>query len=268
MSESAPSAYDAAAHTFDDHRELPTGVPEAIRPAVWASAGVTPRGRVLDLGAGTGRVGRTFVAAGDRYVGVDASLGMLGEFAAHLKRAGALSCLAQADGERLPFADGTFDVVLLIQVLSGAQGGRRLLMDARRVLRPAGALVVGRTNKPEEGVDARLKRQLAVILSDLGVEPDGPQGRRSGALSWLESSADQRACVAATSWVSPRTPRRFIERHQTGHRFSLLPAVIREKAIAELSKWGTATFGSLESVFPETYVFELQVFKFLNRQGA
>ena len=44
------------------------------------------RARLLDLGAGTGRIGRPFVAAGDDYVGVDLSLGMLREFA---RRAGA-----------------------------------------------------------------------------------------------------------------------------------------------------------------------------------
>ncbi len=257
------SAYDTAAPAFEDHRGLPAGVPEAIRSSVWAATGAPQRGRVLDLGAGTGRVGRAFVAAGDSYVGVDSSLGMLGEFAAHRSEtAVSRARLVQADGASLPFIDAAFDVVLLIQVLSEGRGWRRLLADAQRVLRPAGAVVVGRTLKPESGVDTRMKQQLTTILTEIGVEPDRPQGHRANALSLLESAAAERTRVIATTWISERTPRRYVERHQTGHRFMLLPAAVREEAIGRLTAWGAATFGSLDAVFQETYDFELHVFRF------
>src|SRR5215470_4333227 len=103
----AAAGYDAAAAAFDRHRALPDQVPAAIRAAVLAAVGI-PSPCLLDLGAGTGRIGRAFVAAGDDYVGVDLSLGMLREFA----RYAAPPPLAQADGEHLPFGDATFDAVL------------------------------------------------------------------------------------------------------------------------------------------------------------
>lgn len=82
--------YDAAAATFDRHRALPDGVPEAIRCAILGVLDVMcPR----LLGAGTGRVGRAFVEAGDDYVGVDLSLGMLREFARHAFKAWLASSL-------------------------------------------------------------------------------------------------------------------------------------------------------------------------------
>jgi demethylmenaquinone methyltransferase/2-methoxy-6-polyprenyl-1,4-benzoquinol methylase len=116
------SVYDAIAPTFDRDRALPTGVPEAIRGCVLDAVNM-PRPRLLDLGSGTGRIGWPFVAAGDDYVGADLSFGMLHAFrdrgdAAHLPR------LVQADGHRLPFADATFDAVMLIQVFGGMQGWR------------------------------------------------------------------------------------------------------------------------------------------------
>ena len=91
-------AFDAAAPSFERYRALPDGV-----------AGGDPRGgprvrrrvaapRLLDLGAGTGRIGRPFVAAGDDYVGVDLSLGMLREFAQRAERRGRRPRLVQADG--------------------------------------------------------------------------------------------------------------------------------------------------------------------------
>jgi predicted TPR repeat methyltransferase len=57
-------------------------LPRAVRAAVLAAL-ATPAPRLLELGAGTGRFGRPFVAAGDAYVGIDLSFGMLQEFAGH-----------------------------------------------------------------------------------------------------------------------------------------------------------------------------------------
>ena len=75
------SAYDAIAPRFERDRALPDGVAEAVRAAVLGAAAAA-RPRILDLGAGSGRIGAPFVAAGDDYVGADLSLGMLQAFAA------------------------------------------------------------------------------------------------------------------------------------------------------------------------------------------
>jgi len=64
------SAYDAAAPSFDRHRALPYGVPDTIRDTI-LRAGLPPRPRLLDLGAGSGRIGRPFVQTGDDYTAVD-----------------------------------------------------------------------------------------------------------------------------------------------------------------------------------------------------
>lgn len=262
MSEIGPSAYDAVAATYESHRELPVGVAGTIRPSVWAAASIPEAARVLDLGAGTGRVGRAFAASGDQYVGVDVSRGMLDEFAGALRRESLPVRLVQAAGERLPFADGTFDVALLIQVVSGERGGRRLLQDAIRVLRTSGVLVVGRTVKPLDGVDARMKKRLHEILTEMGVEPDQSPKRRAGAVSWLESVSATQARVTAASWLSQRTPQAFLDRHITGHNFSRMPTAVQEQAQTALRAWGTDTFGALDAEFEERYVLELQIFGF------
>lgn len=150
------SAYDTTAPVFDRYRSLPAGVPEAIRSATVAGAGDQPRPRVLDLGAGTGRIGKPFAEAGDACFGVDLSLGMLREFAGRSRENNECAPdLVQADGERLPFRDGIFDVVMLIQVLGGAHGWRRLLGETRRVTRARGALVIGQAAGPAEGIDVQ-----------------------------------------------------------------------------------------------------------------
>src|SRR5205823_8435235 len=104
LMKSVTPIFDSSAATFDRYRALPTGVPEAIRTAIWKSTRNQRLERVLDLGAGTGRIGRAFVKANDFYVGVDASWAMLQEFRKHSPAAS----LAQADGEQLPFDAGVF----------------------------------------------------------------------------------------------------------------------------------------------------------------
>jgi ubiquinone/menaquinone biosynthesis C-methylase UbiE len=259
------SAYDAAAPSFDAHRALPDGVAESIRAAVLAVAGGAPRPSLLDVGAGAGRIGWSFVAAGDDYVGVDLSFGMLRVFQQRAASDGVSPCpapppLVRADGRCLPFSDATFDAVMMIHVFGGMRGWRRLVTEARRVLRLSGALVVGRTLAPEHGVDARMKQRLASILPDIAVGP-GKNVRAE-----VEEALDSMACSAQSavvaSWRAQRTPREFLARHRTGARFSVLPEPVKKEALRQLGDWAVGTFGSLDAVYSEQHAFELRVFKF------
>jgi demethylmenaquinone methyltransferase/2-methoxy-6-polyprenyl-1,4-benzoquinol methylase len=253
------SVYDAAAPTFERHRALPDGVPEAIRAAVLeASDASSPR--LLDLGAGTGRIGIPFIAARDDYVGVDLSFGMLSEFKRRAAECAPAPRLVQADGERLPFADASFDAVMLIQVFGGMRGWRRLLAEARRVLRGAGVLVLGRALAPPDGLDARMKQQLALLLDEIGAPADRTNTRQD-AQGWLEHEGRGTRLVAAT-WTARRTPRGFIERHRTGARFSALPQPVKDDAMRRLGAWAGETFGSLDAASVEPHQFELRLFRF------
>jgi ubiquinone/menaquinone biosynthesis C-methylase UbiE len=250
------SAYDAAAPSFGCHRALPDSVVEAVRSAILAAIDGPPRPFILDLGAGTGRIGSPFAAAGDDYVGVDLSFGMLQAFA---ERAGSLTRLVQADGLRLPFRDEAFDAVLLIHMFGGMRSWRALLCETRRVLRPRGLLVIGRSVAPEDGVDARMKQSLSEILHRMGVLPDSSVPRED-VQRWLEANAGGGARICAATWHASRTPRGFLDRHRTGARFAALSAPIKQHALEVLSAWASKRFGSLDTSVCESHVFELQIF--------
>jgi len=258
------SAYDAAAPSFDRHRALPDGVAESIRAAVLSVVDGGSRPRILDVGAGAGRIGWPFVAAGDDYVGVDLSFGMLSGFLQRAACGGALQGraprLVRADGRRLPFPDAAVDAVLMIQVFGGVRDWRPLVSEARRVLRPWGALVLGRTRAPEHGVDRRMKQRLASILSDIGVDPGN--NRRDEVEAALDAVARSTQSLIAASWRVDRTPREFLERHRTGARFAALPELVKEEALRQLADWAAGSFGSLDVVCSEPHAFELRVFKF------
>ena len=262
------SAYNSVASSFDPHRGLPGGVAKAVREAVLAALHFTRRPRLLDLGAGTGRFGRTFACAGDDYCGVDLSFGMLRQFKREAEEQdGRVPRLVQADGEHLPFTDATFDAVMLMQVVGAAHDWPQLLCEARRVLRSPGALVVGHTVMPDNGLDEQMKRMLASSLGDMGVASYHINLGRD-VRGRLELLADGEERVVAAAWDAERTPRAFIARQPTGARFSALTGAVKDAALRQLSARAAETFGSLDTVFRERHHFELRIFTFNKKVGG
>lgn len=251
------SAFDSAAATFDRYRSLPKSALLEIRKALWDSIGKQDSTRVLELGAGTGRIGNAFVGDGGSYIGVDISLPMLLEFSGR----NANACLVQADGGRLPFRDASFRLVLLMHVLSGVDNWRNLLCEAVRVIVPGGYVVVGHTVGSMAGVDARMKRQMNRILGRLGASWADGKKSREAPLEWLHIGASRRMQVTAASWTAQRTPREFLDRHRHGARFSALPPDVREDALDDLSRWAQKNFGSIDKVFSDDFSFVLHIFK-------
>lgn len=115
--------------------------------------------RVLEIGCGTGRglVELAQVGAG-QVVGVDLSAGMLRQSQKRVLHitAGKRPALARADGLRLPFSVGYFDVTILSFTLEVFEVDQRaaLLGEIRRVISPGGrlgvvALAVGKNGMME-----------------------------------------------------------------------------------------------------------------------
>src|SRR5436305_961907 len=90
--------------------------------------------RALDVGCGTGHHLADLVRRGFEVVGVDGSSPMLEE----ARRANPGVELIEADVDALPFDDGSFDVVLCIEVLRYIADPQRCIAEVARVLRPGG----------------------------------------------------------------------------------------------------------------------------------
>lgn len=254
--------FDLVAAEFERHRALPDAATEQIRKAV-LSILEPPRASLLDLGAGTGRLGRVFVSAQVRYVGVDSSYAMLNRF--RLSTPGTselLTALVQADGCCLPFGNDTFTGVLLAHVLSASRNWQDLLTEACRVLDSKGVLILAQRVGPVTGVDAQLREQLRQILARMGVEMPEAGRMKNDARTWLASVAKSQEHSVAASWKTNCAPRDFLKRHSTGVRFSSLLPAIQEESLRRLSEWAIETFGSLDVAFAEDYRFELDAFRF------
>ncbi|HEX5827311.1 MAG TPA: methyltransferase domain-containing protein [Candidatus Limnocylindrales bacterium] len=131
--------------------------------------------RLLDVGCGTGAMAMDAVARWDSVVvdGVDVSAGMLriAYAAASTLPPPASDRLrfTQAPADRLPFADGVFDVALSAFVLQLVPSRFRALREMRRVLRPGGRVAYVtwlRGGEPFGGDDAYDEARR-----DVGLEP-------------------------------------------------------------------------------------------------
>jgi demethylmenaquinone methyltransferase/2-methoxy-6-polyprenyl-1,4-benzoquinol methylase len=94
-------------------------------------------GRLLDVGGGTGRVSRELRGMVDDIVIADLSSGMLRQAAT---KDGLMPVCAHA--ERLPFLDGMFERVLMVDAFHHVCNQTETARDLWRVLKPGGRLVI------------------------------------------------------------------------------------------------------------------------------
>jgi ubiquinone/menaquinone biosynthesis C-methylase UbiE len=138
----AQAYFRAHAAEWDRIRKLHVA-DEAVEEAIRAALSEKPFRSLLDLGTGTGRMLEMFGPDIERGLGLDLSLDMLLLARDRLERAGLRNCsVRQGDIYDLPLANGSFDVVILHQVLHFLDDGARAIREAARVLRPGGRLLV------------------------------------------------------------------------------------------------------------------------------
>jgi SAM-dependent methyltransferase len=104
-------------------------------------AGVRVAGRVLDAGCGGGGTALSLAEESAFAVGLDLEARFAGAGTRLQAEKGiANAAFVQGDGERLPFRDGTFDLVFSHSVIEHVQAADGYLREIHRVLRPGGVL--------------------------------------------------------------------------------------------------------------------------------
>jgi len=125
--------YDRTAYIYDRrYREIQR---EKYKTVL---ANVTRVDRILDLGCGTGMLLSPLKRRARLVVGIDMSAEMLR--AAKKRAAGAPLLLADAD--HLPFADGSFDMVVSVTLLQNMPDPGKTVRELARVLRSDGKAII------------------------------------------------------------------------------------------------------------------------------
>jgi len=115
---------------------------------------------LLDAGCGSGLFSSLAINEGAEVIGVDAAPGLL-ELA---RRRNPKHNFLEEDLESLPFAENSFHVVAGFNSFQYAGNFENALIEARRVLKPGGRLVIGIWDKPEMSDATYVLKSIGSLL--------------------------------------------------------------------------------------------------------
>ena len=140
------SMFDAIAPRYDlVNRVMTFGMDRGWRKRAVDALRLPQGSLVVDVACGTGDFCRELERRGSRSVGMDLSLGMLRE-------ARTDAPLVQADGLRMPLADGSVDGITCGFALRNVSDVADLTREFARVLRPGGRISLLEVAEPESRV--------------------------------------------------------------------------------------------------------------------
>ena len=130
------------AEFFERHRQLREAIePPELQRTIYEWDRHAGK-RVLDVGCGTGFVVSLYARGGARVVGIDLTWQGIRLTRGRLGLAGLPAMLQQADAERLPFRDESFDLVTSFGVLHHTPDTAAAVREVHRVLKPGGRTIM------------------------------------------------------------------------------------------------------------------------------
>jgi SAM-dependent methyltransferase len=242
--------FDEQAAMFDQRAGLPDVYCPAIARSVLEIAEVRPGELVVEVGPGTGQIGR-WLDASARYVGLDLSAGMLREFKESAGERDIHGLIMQADANAIwPLAGGTARAVFSSRA-AHLLNQEHVVAEVLRVASPAGAsVIIGRVERAAESVRARMAREMNERLRRHGLEGRrGEQRKRRLFDSLKERGAEILEPVTVARWKVSSSPRQSLDswRSHAGLGGRRVAPDIREEILNGLEAWAVEVFGGLDA---------------------
>jgi SAM-dependent methyltransferase len=221
-----------------------------------------PQVRLLEVGAGTGRISIPLIQKGVDLIGCDLSRNMLSRL--HEKFPPAR--LTQADAARLPFERDSFDCVMTVHVLHLIPAWREVLREIRRVLKPDATYLNVKTWAP---AGASIREQVRLHWRDWlaghGIDANLPGLKRNEEL--LRELGAMGAQVHEVEVV--RYPLHFSLSEELDRLESRIysaswdiPDAIFDRSMQEVRAWAEGEYGDLDRPREDLLRFAIDVARF------
>lgn len=126
------------------------------------------QGPLLDVGGGTGRVAQQLKGLADQLVVLDASRKMVGQ----AQEKDELTAVV-GTSEQIPFCDGCFDRVVVVDAYHHLEDQQRSLKELWRVIRPGGLLVIEEPDINTWPVRLAALAEKLMLMRSRFVPPEG-----------------------------------------------------------------------------------------------
>jgi SAM-dependent methyltransferase len=232
-------SFESAAAEYERHRpEYPV---EALRWSV-EQLGLGPGSRILDVGAGTGKLTRGLVGLGFEVVAVEPGAPMLQQLMTAVPEAQAI----EAPAESIPLPDESVDAAFAGQAYHWFDR-ERALAELRRVVRPRGGLALLWNWWDERDP---LQRELGPVVGFGGHRPFAED--ELPAAPWFREIA--RTVVDSAEDSSPEA---VVAHLSTTSMYLTMEADERERRLAEVHAVASR-YGERFTVPRQTYVFAFE----------
>lgn len=238
--------FEPGAATFDEQRGLPEKTGQELCEIVLTRLPAGREGRLLETGIGTGRIAAPFLAAGCRYVGLDASPAMLERCWERLGSAGGQLSLILGDMARMPIPNEAFTAVLAASVYRVATPWQIVATETSRVLTRPGFFFLIQHEVAPGSMEDVLRQRKREIFTRFSVDANQEGGATDAEVArfFIDQGATVET-VQTSSWISLRTPRSCIRRFQRGSHMS--DRSWADTLLAELESFALMRYGSLEA---------------------
>lgn len=256
-------SFDHAADTYDATRALPDEVARRLTDALMAELAAAGADRVLEIGAGTGRIARPLAERGVRVIGVDISPRMLARLREQLGPQHVAPGLTLGDATRLPLASDSFRAVLVVHVLHLVSSWQRALEELQRVLAPGGVFIEATHRYLGESVWQASAEKWEELRRARGFDERQRPGRER-IHDFLRGLGGSLRTVTFAEEEERRTPRENLER--IGSRIDSwtwqYPDGLFAECLAELKAWYPSHYNNLDRELTEHLTYELEVWSF------